>query len=726
MNEVEDAKTPLKAKLGALTKYTWVASILFSLIVFIFSISTGSGVDPVKSSKEAVWQMVWITVCLIFAAVPEVLSLSVTIALSLGMKTMVVENEVLVKTLKSVIITGSVNIICSDKTGILTTGETTCVEFKTSTKLFKVSGLGYNPEEGQITPTVESDPEARMFLAICEENNEADLRSGNPTERALLTLAKKSKVKNNFTVLRRYPFSSSRKMDSAIVRNPGNYFPAETLTLVKGHPDYVLDRVVSISNDGKVRDVTRADKDAIKADIDNYSSQGKRVLGLAYNTKSDPELKDVELEKDLVWIGMAALADPPRTDIPAAITKCHKAGMDVRMITGDYAKNAEATAKDIGLIPSESTSTDLLLDFSELHDLKDNQEKLEERILNAKVFACAQPEDKFTILSVLQSFGNTCAITGDGVDDAPALKQADIGVAMGIIGTDAAKAAASMVLMDDSFSSLVSAVEEGRHVYANIQKICYYYLSTNIAEVFVILFSLFIGLQSPLVPLQILWLDAMTDILPPLALATEGLEDMIMLQGPVSKTDPIIGKLMIVSIAVHTIVLTAVVLFTYIWSLAHFTGSWHAYALDKTGDWDTEALIDNDIPEKVQQAQTCVMFVIVFAELLRAYTSRSLIASLFSLGVFTNSFLLQKGVVLPIVLTLLIGVIPGVQDIFGMRPISGEAWGLVIGMSILPAVLDEILKAYFRYVGFGSERSTGVVVRREKVRTEELTVHIDV
>ena len=212
-----------------------------------------------------------------------------------------------------------------------------------------------------------------------------------------------------------------------------------------------------------------------------------------------------------------------------------------------------------------------------------------------------------------------------------------------------------------------------------------------------------------------LWLNLMTDSLPALALANEGFEDMIMLRPPKAKDDSIIGKLMIVSITAHTIVLTAVVLFTYIWSLDHFTGSWNAYALDES--WDAQALAAAGVPEQVKQAQTCVMFVIVFAELLRAYTSRSLIASLWSLGIWTNSWL-QYSVFSSIGLTALVGVIPGVQDIFGMRPISGEAWGLVVGLSILPSVLDEILKAYFRHVGFGLDYATGIVVRREKV-TEE-------
>jgi len=638
------------------------------------------------------------------------------------------KNKAQIKNLKSVETLGSANIICSDKTGTLTKGEMTCVEFRTISNLYKVNGLGYAPE-GSIEPSPKTDVEARMFLAICEKNNEAELKyeektneetkvkegkwiaSGNLTERALLTLARKAGIKNAYDILKENPFSSARKMASTIVKCQGgdeeNYFPEETITLVKGAPNYIIDRVVSVSVDGKVRDVTEEDKKAINDQIDVYSSQAKRVLGLAYNTKSDTSLKDVELEKDLIWVGMAAIIDPPRGDVADAIAKCHTAGIDVRMITGDYAKTAEAIAKEIGLVPADSK--ELCIDCSVLHDLKDNQPKLEECILNTKVFARAQPEDKITIVSVLQSFGNICSMTGDGVNDAPALKKANIGVAMGITGTDAAKAAASMVLMDDSFASIVKAVEEGRRIYANIQKFCYFLLSTNIAEVFVILFASFIGLQSPLVPVQILWLNLMTDSLPALALANEGMEEMIMLRAPKAKNDPIIGKLMIVSIIAHTIVLTAVVLFTYIWALQHFTGDWSGYGVGV----HSEILI-RGAAEGIKKAQTCVIFVIVFAELLRAYTSRSLIASLPSLGVFSNSWL-QYSVFSSIGLTFLVGVIPGVQEIFGMLPLDGEAWALVIGLSILPAILDEILKTVFRAIGFGVEVATEIVVRREKV-----------
>jgi len=309
-----------------------------------------------------------------------------------------------------------------------------------------------------------------------------------------------------------------------------------------------------------------------------------------------------------------------------------------------------------------------------------------------------------------------CSMTGDGVNDCLALKKADIGVAMGITGSDAAQGAAKMILLDDSFSSIVLAIEEGRRIYSNISKFVYFLLSTNIAEVFLILIASIIGLQSPLVPVQILWLNLMTDSLPALALANEPIEPKIMTQAPRPKRKAIIDKLMITSIAIHTVILTAVTLGTYIWGLDHYTGTWTGIR-DTANDDESE-----ELAMQVRQAQTLVIFVIVFAELLRGYTSRSLTESLWSVGLWTNSWM-QYSVFSSIGLTFLVGVIPGVQTVFGMEPLDGIGWLWVFGFSLLPGILDEILKWVYRVTGFEDVEENLALAQAAQARGSVLDGH---
>lgn len=464
---------------------------------------------------------------------------------------------------------------------------------------------------------------------------------------------------------------------------------------------------------------------------------------MAYKTQTPAELED-----NLTYVGTAAIIDPAREEVGPSIMKAKSAHVQVRMITGDYGKTAEAIAKKIGILSPSSTGE--TVDCEEIRPLsnllkeKGSEEKaaeadekegngpwtaadktmameISEIILKCKVFARAKPEDKITIITVLQDSGYVCSMTGDGVNDSLALKKADIGVAMGITGTDAAKSAANMILVNDSFTCIVDAVEEGRRIYANIAKFVYFLLSTNIAEVFVILIASFLGLQSPLVPVQILWLNLMTDSLPALALANEPIEERVMTRYPVTKGASIIDPLMIKSITIHTVILTATTLGTYVWGLQQYYNPLldaneeaqalfdmeYADAVNADASdialADLEALYEipystDELRTGVEVAQTMVIFSIVFAELLRGYTSRSLTESLWKIGPCTNSWM-QYSVISSIGLTFLIGVIPGVQDIFTMQPLDGKAWGWVIGFSLLPAILDEMIKFYYRASG---------------------------
>jgi len=823
MNEVEDPKTPLQERLEDLGDILAIASISVSLIVFIIGVAAKRGLDP-NSTQPAWLQMLLIAVSLTVAAVPEGLPVCVTIALAIGMSTMS-EKQATVKNLKSVETLGSASVICSDKTGTLTKGEMTAVAFRTYAQEYKVSGLGYAPV-GDVSPSWRGSVECAQFFAIAEFCNSAQLvqkngewiATGNLTERALLCLSRKANPEQQFKILKDNPFDSARKMASTVVdfvEGKSNPFGSARVTLVKGAPNIILQACTHIQIGSNAEAITQAHIDAVTAQVDAYSEQSYRVLAHAYSNHTDTTLPDVELEKDLVYVGMAAIIDPPRTEVAPAIKKCHGGGIQVVMITGDYAKTAEAIAKQIGLIkptskgecidcqelralspppqPVKETKTDDQKK-NDIQDKKDghgfcpalfgqkeeesNEEKKEDSVkfspaqrdlvLKTKVFARARPEDKIIIVTILQAEGFVCSMTGDGVNDAPALKKADIGVAMGITGTDAAKAAAQMVLENDSFTSIVDAVEEGRRIYANICKFVYFLLSTNISEVFFILISSIIGLQSPLVPVQILWLNLMTDSLPALALANEPIEEKVMRRAPHLRGVSIIDGTMKTSIFVHTLVLTSVCIGSYIWALDRFTGSWNHDPLCEgpipTGEWHHEpttscfafpqiqnqtgtwsdgmviterpgffqvgklsSFVDTiDIYNRakakgrdvflcgptcllfkkevfqfnIRQSQTMCMLIINIAELLRAYTSRSLIESVFVIG-FWKNWWMQAAVISSISLTIAVSLIPGIKDVLGMELIRGPEWGWVIGLAFLPACADEALKLIYRISGFG-------------------------
>jgi len=730
LNSVEDSDTPLQVRLKTLGKWLGIISCLMSLVVFTVGVATGNGTDPMSKQPRAI-QMMLIAVSLTVAAVPEGLPVCVTIALSIGMKHMADKNSQC-KNLKSVETLGSASIICSDKTGTLTKGEMTCVAFCSFTQQWPVKGTGYDPSTGSVEGNVEK--EGKQVLAVSGLCNQATLElnsetkvwqaKGNLTDRALLTLYRKSGHEFAGTVVKENMFDSTRKMASTVFTFETAIFPGCTVALVKGAPNFLLDKCTQISIDGKVSALGAEQRAKIEKQVDDFSEKAYRVLAMAY-TLNVSNTDAASVEQNLVYVGMCAIIDPPRDEVKPAIARCYGGGIQVRMITGDYLKTAEAIAKEIGLI--EPDVPDQCLDCKVLRALdaegqkseqakKTADAKIRELVLMTKVFARAKPEDKITIVTVLQAEGFICSMTGDGVNDAPALKKADIGVAMGITGTDAAQAAAAMVLTDDSFSSIVTAVEEGRRIYSNIRKFVYFLLSTNIAEVLVILLTSLIGMQSPLVPVQILWLNLMTDSLPALALCNEALEPRVMLEPPRPRDSNIIDRVMVTSILVHTFVLCTGELGTYIFALTHFTGTWNGIAeFNETSGFTFEKLClhsngsdrvvcdHESFSLQIRKAQTMVIYTIVFAELLRGYSCRSLHESIFTVGFFSNRWM-QLSVVCSIGLTLGVGNIPKVQNIFGMEALDKVAWGWVFGFSVLPFTVDEILKFIYRITGYGDAR----------------------
>ena len=718
LNTAGKGTSPLQQKLHSLGVKLGLASLAVSLVVFVVGVSTERGADP--TSDQPVWlQMLLVAVSLTVAAVPEGLPAAVTITLAVGMRNMV-KKHALIRDLRSVETLGSASVICSDKTGTLTAGVMTAVRLWHAGVSYQITGVGYSPEGRIVEPGVDTSDEAavkasgdrlmnaqhtRVLEAALLCSN-AELRQspetgmweavGNMSERPIVVAAAKAgidrgKLFGRYIWRHENPFSSARKMMSVVVQG-GEVF-------VKGAPNVVLDRCVYMENgDGNTQDLTGDQRQQIMRQVDGYSSQAYRVIAVARRTIRDDKYGADLVERGLTLVGLLAYIDPERRDVAESIEVAHEAGIRVVMITGDYLKTAEAIAKNIGLLPRDED--DGAVDCVRVRELQARAEggdaraetELDALTSHTLVYARAKPEDKITIVRSLQRQGHVCSMTGDGVNDAPALKQADIGVAMGLSGTDVAKGAASMVLTDDSFATIVAAVEEGRTVYANISKFVYYLLSTNVAEVLFILIAVVMGLQSPLVTIQILWLNLCTDGFPAIALAVEATEPGVMRQKPRPRREPIVNRLQLTGIAVQTATLTAVALGTYVFGLDLANG--YVFPGDQPPHVSDEAA-----QQGVREAQTMTIYVIVFAELLRAYGSRSLRQSLLAIGPFTNTYM-QWACGASAALTLAVGHLPGLRGVFSMELLGGAAWAWVLPMSFVPLLVDEATKYVYRRTGY--------------------------
>eukprot|EP00475_Leptophrys_vorax_P013211 TRINITY_DN1956_c0_g1_i1.p1 TRINITY_DN1956_c0_g1~~TRINITY_DN1956_c0_g1_i1.p1 ORF type:complete len:1052 (-),score=325.35 TRINITY_DN1956_c0_g1_i1:1636-4791(-) len=737
----ESGDTPLQQRLEQLGKYLGIASLAMSLVVFVVGAATDRGYDKTQNK----WvQLVLIAVSLTVAAVPEGLPVAVTITLALGMRRMVGKGAY-IKHLHSVETLGSASVICSDKTGTLTKGAMTAVRVWYDYRIWKVTGTGYDPtgefvkiSGGGDEEKSEGFPFKLVLIASSLSSNSRMQKNaekgtwevtGNSSEKPLVVAATKAgfdseKLASQYPRVKENPFNSARKMMSVFVHNSQETaFPtqAKRLSIVKGAPNVVLDRCVSIvSFDGSVREISADDKNKILEQIDNFSESAFRVLAIAFRPfEHEPhDLNPDTLESNLTLIGLVASIDPEREEVIPSIDQCYNAGIRVVMITGDYVKTARAIAINIKLLPADapaeaSIDCEVIREWGdELAEIKNQrknannaekkelderekalQEKVDAVTNTADVYARAKPVDKITIVESLQRQGNVCSMTGDGVNDAPALKQANIGVAMGITGTATAKGAADMILTNDDFCSIVKAVEEGRTIYTNITKFVFYLLSCNIAEVLFVLISVLIGYETPLSPIQILYLNLTTDVAPALALAVEATEPGTMEEGPRKSDEPLLSKLMIVGIVIQTIVLTLLCVFGYMLGLYFYVGT--IQVKDSYANFTAE----------VQQAQTISLLLIVFSELLRALSSRSLRESMFAVGFFSNRYMIYS-VFGSMILTVIVYFIPGVNSFFGLYYIDSNGWAVVMIGMLIPLIVEEITKIFYRQFRFGERQKT--------------------
>jgi len=733
LQAVENEPTPLQKRLDQLGKLLGWATLAICGIVFIVALlrftdlslltAPGGGVLAyLKAARQEIITMFMLAVGLAIAAVPEGLPAVVTISLALGMREMI-QRHALIRRLSSVETLGSTTVICSDKTGTLTQNEMTLTRIWVDGRYLSITGKGHTLsgefQEDSKTVSLEAYPAVRTALWVGALNNDSELSisgtsgeeqtysmTGDPTEGALVVAAAKAgalprPLNHAYPRVHEIPFDSERKRMITVHKiresTPEDFSPFyhhETgmyVVAIKGAPDVVLELCSHYQRmDDAPAPLTEEQRMRILNANDQMTQEALRVLGVAYRVSpTHPNMEDLEkLEEGMIFVGLVGMIDPPRPEVTAALAKASRAGIRTIMITGDFPNTARAIAQTIGLLrPGHQ-----VLSSSELNELSDEQ--LRQQVEYTDVFARVSPEHKMRIVDALRDDGEVVAMTGDGVNDAPSIKRANIGVAMGITGTDVAKESADMVLTDDNYASIVAAVEQGRIIYDNIRKFVFFLLSSNVAEIMIIFLATLAGLPAPLTVIQLLWLNLLTDGAPALALAMEKGDPAIMQRQPRPPAEPIINRTMRTGILIQTIAQTGVVLGAFVVGLL-----WHlgAGSLVPAGENPLIYLLKyNWRGVDVQSAETMAFVTLSLCELFRAYTVRSERLSIFKLGVFSNKYM-QYAVGFSILLLVLVVSVPFLQPIFNTHFPSLQEWGIILGFSLVPAAAEEVTKAYLRW-----------------------------
>jgi P-type Ca2+ transporter type 2C len=724
LQSVEEEETPLQRRLDELGKVLGWGALAVCGLVFLVSLLRSNlmtlGFTP--ETQVVIVDSFMIAVSLAIAAVPEGLPAVVTISLALGMREMI-RRHALIRRLASVETLGSATTICSDKTGTLTQNVMTVTRTWVDGTLASISGSGYDAYgsfEANGRPIDLKDyPGITTAMWVGVLNNDAMLEQsgengksayriiGDPTEGSILVAAAKAGITQEnlnsaYPREQEIPFDSARKRMVTIheIEHPR---PEDSSPLVddshadwyaiavKGAPDVVLRLCTHYQSiDDQQVPLNEAARKRVLDANDAMTKDALRVLGLAYRLvpAMPGQIESEELERDLVFVGLIGMIDPARPEVRPALEKARGAGIRTVMITGDYPNTARAIAESIALLqPGHKVLTGA--ELSEMDDAT-----LTKEVMHTDVFARVSPEHKMRIVDALRANDQVVAMTGDGVNDAPAIKRSDIGVAMGITGTDVAKETADMVLTDDNYASIVAAVEQGRIIYANIRKFVFFLLSSNVAEIMIIFLATLAGLPTPLTAIQLLWLNLLTDGAPALALAMEKGDPDVMKRQPRPKREPIINGSMRLGIFVQTIAQTGATLSAFALGLI-----WHLGEVIPAGINPLLFLLQVDWAGKdVHTAKTMAFVTLSLCELLRAYTVRSERASVFQLGLFSNKYM-QYAVGLSLVLLVLVVTVPFLQPIFNTHFMTGTEWLVVLGLALIPATAEELTKLYLRATG---------------------------
>lgn len=717
----EDEATPLQKEMAHVSKILGLAVCIIAVVV-LAALAFTQGFRSVHDIIDSLL----LAVSLAVAAVPEGLAAILTVVLALGVQRMAKHNAI-VKKLSSVETLGSASVICSDKTGTLTRNEMTVERVVTPSGEVQITGTGYAPEGrmvmvggGDLAVPAGVEAEVMATLGAGTLANDGDLREseskpgtweaiGDPTEVSLIVAARKvhaDKKYANFERVAEVPFTSERKRMAIVAKDNAD---AGNLTVfAKGAPDVLLAYCTRIAVGGAVRPLTEGDRQTILATVEKLSGEAYRTLGEAYRplsvsslaevpgivTNSAGQITDISeqsdvIESDLIWAGMVGIIDPPRTEVRDSVAEAHRAGIRTVMITGDHPLTAARIASDLGII--EKGGKALTGDQLDAMDEK----ALDKATSEVSVYARVAPEHKLKIVESLQRQGNIAAMTGDGVNDAPAVKSADIGVAMGITGTEVTKESAKMILADDNFSTIVAAVREGRVIFDNIRKFLRYLLSSNVGEVFTVFGGVMLagvlgitqpgsqGVTVPLLATQLLWINLLTDAAPALAMGVDPQTDDVMARKPRRLTDRVIDKDRWIDIAFIGIIMAAV---TLIGMDMHLAGGLFT-------DRSVDALGHD---AQMTEARTMGFTILVFAQLFNALASRSARQSAF-VGLFSNTWL-WGAIGISILLQVVVIYVPFLNDAFGTTPLGLVAWFECIGLAAIVLVASEIYKAIMRAI----------------------------
>jgi len=651
LNDVEDETTPLQKKLDSLGKVLGIVCLAVCCVIFLLGLLRGM----------EFFDIFMLSVSLAVAAIPEGLTVVVTVVLAMGMQKMVKCNAI-IKRLSAVETLGSTTVICSDKTGTLTQNKMTIQKLYNGVDSFDVSGTGYSPV-GEVLdadgkPAKDSVQKVIEGGLLCNDASYDPAKEtiiGDPTEGAMVVLAHKAGMEKDawnrkFPRIQEIPFDSDRKLMSTYHEIDG-----KIVMYTKGAPDELLRRCVSIELNGKVEALGDAKREEILAKNQAFAEEALRVIGVAYRVV-DKAVVDLEMENDLIFVGLMGMIDPPRVEAKDAVAVCKKAGIQVKMITGDHKVTASAIGAQLGI---ESAKT---VEGREINEMSD--EELRECVKTTSVFARVSPEHKVRLVDAVRANGNIAAMTGDGVNDAPSLKHADIGVAMGITGTDVSKEAADMILTDDNFASIVRAVAEGRTIYANIRKVVGFLLSCNIGEILVLFLAMLIGFDEPLVAIQLLSINLITDAFPAFALGMEKEEAGVMDRKPRDPSEPIVNRKMVVAVALQSAALA-------FGTLGSFAYGYFVHDLEV--------------------ARTGCFLTLVLGELLRAYSARSENTSVFKMKVFENSYL-NKCVLLSMVFMLATIYVPFLNPVFSTVALNFEEMAVALLLAFVPMLGGELAK----------------------------------
>jgi P-type Ca2+ transporter type 2C len=673
LQDVKEEDTPLEKNLAKVGK--WLAYICIAVVIIIVALQL------IFSTGHTLLEMFIWGVSLAVAAVPEALPAVVVISLSIGVQRMV-KRHALIRRLAAVETLGSTTVICSDKTGTLTQDQMTVRQVYTAGQLIDVTGAGYIPEgefkiEDKNLDASATAPLQKLLQigTLCNDTSLITTESGweikgDPTEGALVVAAAKAGIsqntaKNSFPRIDEIPFSSERKRMTTIHDTPEG-----KVAYSKGAPEVIWESCdFVLGDDGKERPINEKDRTLIHSASTHMAENALRVLGLSYLRLPDKTGNRENAEKAMVFAGLVGMIDPPRKEAKEAIALCEKAGIKSVMITGDHKVTAMAVARELGILKNG-----VALSGAELDKISDKD--FTGQVENIEVYARVSPSHKLRVVEAFNKKGHVVAMTGDGVNDAPALKKADIGVAMGITGTDVSKEAAAMVLTDDNFASIVAAVEEGRGIYSNIKKYLMYLLSSNFGEILlmasVILFGPLLGFPSgtiPLVAVQLLLVNLITDGLPALALAVDPADPDIMLQKPRPRGEGIFSKSVVTLMSLGGIWSCLINLGIFKWAL--------------------------DSGKSMMEAQSLCFLTLIVIQLFKAYNFRSDTKSVFKIGIFRNKWL-NLAVLSQVVLLWIIVEVPLFNRLFNTYPLTLMEWLIVVPLAATVFPVLEIAKVFIR------------------------------